>query len=401
MDAIDHAAAVLRMFEIEPQPLDRLIERYFKRHREIGSRDRRIISQAAFGVMRWRRRIDAMLLMSGISKPTNRVRALAFTAAGELDAQMPRDFPGGAAAFYSFPDFLYEKFVSLYGASGAARMVEALSSPSRPCLRVNSALATRAEAIEMLAAEGVKATPTERSPFGIRLERRIDLRNIAAYTKGIVEVQDESSQLAVLAADPSPGEMVLDACAGGGGKSLMIAMLMEGRGRVIASDIDAARLRELKRRAARARLSNIDAIPEKELDVRAAKHRDKCDLVFIDAPCSGTGTLRRNPDLKWRLTDADIEQRVSVQIDLLKRYGSWVRPGGRFVYATCSMLREENEDVVARFLQGRGFRLIDVNDAFARRGIDSRNLTTSQGFFNADPREGEWDGFFAAAMVRA
>lgn len=421
MDVTHHAVAVLRMFDIEPMPLDRLLERYLSRHREINSRLRRAISDAAFCVMRWRRRIDGFLISSGAAKPDDAMRVRACLRANPAleyasnssdkgieipsevfspDLTMPGRFPGGIAAFHSFPDFLYEKLVAQYGEKGAARMACALNSQSRPSLRVNSMRTTLDEAIRMLNSAGVEAEPSGRSPYGLRLFRRITLGSVDAYSRGLVEVQDESSQLAVIAADPKEGETVLDACAGAGGKSLMIAMLMGGRGRIIASDVDSTKLRELSRRASRAGLSMIEILAAKDLCRKAHTFKGAFDLVFVDAPCTGTGTLRRSPDLKWRLNPEDVRQSVVEQKALLTRYADWVRPGGRLVYATCSILRDENENIVEDFLRSKNYRVIGVGAILARREIDTKGITAEGGYLATDPREGEWNGFFAASMQR-
>ncbi len=279
-------------------------------------------------------------------------------------------------------------------------MACALNSQSRPSLRVNSMRTTLDEAIRMLNSAGVEAEPSGRSPYGLRLFRRITLGSVDAYSRGLVEVQDESSQLAVIAADPKEGETVLDACAGAGGKSLMIAMLMGGRGRIIASDVDSTKLRELSRRASRAGLSMIEILAAKDLCRKAHTFKGAFDLVFVDAPCTGTGTLRRSPDLKWRLNPEDVRQSVVEQKALLTRYADWVRPGGRLVYATCSILRDENENIVEDFLRSKNYRVIGVGAILARREIDTKGITAEGGYLATDPREGEWNGFFAASMQR-
>jgi len=395
----DHAAAMLRMFEIEPRPLDRIADAYLRRHRELASGERRAAADAAFGVARWLGRLDGLLLGRGVRKPTWRERVELLLETGGVE-DLPREaFPSGDAAYNSFPDFLYRMMCEQYGTDGASEVAAALNRESRPTVRINSQRIDRKGALEMLLREGVDASETKRSPYGIRLGRRAAMGSLTSYSEGFIEVQDEASQLAVVLASPSGGESVLDACAGAGGKSLMMAMLMGGRGRIVAADVDAKKLAELRRRAARAGVENIEAIDAESLD--AGHVPGSFDLVFIDAPCTGTGTIRRSPDLKWRLSEAAVEERVREQKKILRRYSKFVKPGGRLVYATCSILREENEFAVDGFLAGGGFQRVDASALLEERGIEAAGLVSEDGNFRADPRLGEWDGFFAAVMIKA
>jgi len=419
MNFIDHACALLKGFDIEPKPLDRMLAAYLLRHREINAVTRRLLSDLIFGVMRWRRRLDGWLLMSGRRRPDWKGRALCYLAwktpdlavpaglseliselkVNHFEMKMPENFPGGEAAFCSFPDFLYEKFVDAFGAAGAGRIVERLNDPSYPVLRVNTSLSTRDEVIRRLENEEIGAAATTVSPFGIRLSGRVNIAGTAVYREGLVEMQDEASQLSTVLADPGPDGAVLDVCAGAGGKTLMLAMLMGDRGRVVATDIDRLKLREMRRRIKKARTSCIEVISIEDLERR--KNASGCfDVVLIDAPCSGTGTLRRNPDLRWRLSLEKITERVRMQRDILKQYGRYVRPGGRLVYVTCSLLPEENENVVEEFLETADFHVVDASERLLRLGISPQGLVGKDGFFRSDLEKGDWDGFFAACMEK-
>lgn len=388
-------ATALQAFEIEPKPFDRLLDAYLRRHRDIGASMRRRIGDAAFGVMRWRRRLDGLLAMRGVAKPNHRQRA-ELLLAGELPGTMPHGFPGGAAAWHSFPDFLYAMLVDAHGAHEAAVLAESLSVAAKPTLRVNVLTTTRDEMQRLLAADGIDASPTACSPFGLTLEKRAAVEATPVFRRGMVEIQDEASQLAVLAADPQPGEFVLDACAGAGGKTLALAMLMENHGRIVASDIDAGKLDELRKRAGRAGATIVETVGAGAL-LKRREFGGNFDLVFLDAPCSGTGTLRRAPDLKWRISPEFIETRVALQRELLERHAARVRPGGRIVYVTCSLLPCENERVVEAFLAKGGFEPVDPCGAFERRGIAVDRII-EKGYFRADPRRGNWDGFFGAIL---
>jgi 16S rRNA (cytosine967-C5)-methyltransferase len=397
MDIVDHAASILRMFEIEPRPLDRVVDHYFKKHRELGSRLRRAIADAVFGVVRWQRRIDALLLGDGVKKPGWRDRVQAFEErGGRLDDLSAKGFPGGDAAYHSFPDFLYGMMRDQYGAEGAAQLASALNREQRPTLRINSLRTERGNAMRRLEGAGIECEATERSPYGIRLSGRIDLKSNDLFAEGLIEIQDEGSQLTCLLASPGRGSAVLDACAGAGGKSLMLAMLMGGAGRIVAHDSDAKKLRETGLRSARAGVKNIETTPgEPSVSAKGA-----FDLVFVDAPCSGTGTLRRCPDIRWRIDEEAIEGRAAEQREILGKYSRFVRPGGRLVYATCSILKEENESVVKSLLSRGEFTRLDAREILSASGVNCDGIITKEGFLFTDPRAGEWDGLFAAVMRR-
>jgi len=238
-----------------------------------------------------------------------------------------------------------------------------LKRPQRLILRVHPPTAEAREgAIAALRAQGVPCQPTQRSPWGIRVDGRHNVLALALHREGTVEVQDEGSQLVACLGDPKPGENVLDYCAGGGGKTLALAAAMEGRGTVVAHDADARRLADTRRRARRAGLGNIRVLAE----VEAVKNAGPYDLVLVDAPCSSSGTLRRNPDVAWRWGEADVRRLAALQGEILDEAAALVRPGGTLVYATCSLLEPENRDQAHSFAQRHGeFRFAPPGD---RRG---------------------------------
>ncbi len=413
MDELAHIISLLRAFDIEPKPLDHLLDAYLRRHPELSSSRRRLIADVVFGVMRWRRRLDAWLVQCG-KKPDHRLRALSFLRwrpppdahlipidslaevfpsplMGEGD---PAFFPEGEAAYHSLPDFLWKMMVTGYGFDAARVVAESLNREALPVLRINTLKDdSREKIMAILSQEGIALRPTSFSPYGILLDRRINLSSLTAYTSGLIEVQDEASQLAVIAADPKPGERVLDMCAGAGGKSLMMAMLMQNKGSIIVTDPDERKLHQLALRAKRAGVSIVTREKKNLVD-------KNYDLVFVDAPCSGTGTLRRSPDIRWRITRADVERYVGEQKKLLTSAAKKVRVGGRLLYATCSILPGENEDVVREFLSGENDEVMDLRKIFKDFPPSTEKLITHEGFLRTDPRWGELDGFFAALLVR-
>lgn len=404
MDIEEHIISILKAFEIEPKPLDRIVAGYLRRHREISASQRRMATDIVFGMARWRRFIDGTLEMQGVKKPTMEDRIRCYEAVANADGfpragalAVPDKFPGGDAAYFSFPDFLYSRLVAQFGKGGAREMAARLHVPSLPVVRVNVQRCGRDEIRKKLEGAGIESSPTAVSPFGLRLSRRVNVLSLEIYKEGLIELQDEASQLASILADPGSGATVLDVCAGAGGKALALAMLMGNRGRIIASDIDNRRLSELSRRAKRAQANCIEVVSAEGLREMSSAGQS-FDTVLIDAPCTGTGTIRRSPDLKWRLGESSIAERATVQREMLAEYSRWLRPGGRFIYVTCSLLCEENEDVVGDFLRTHDYKIVDAADILSAHGIPVEGVPVADGLLKTDPREGDWDYLFGACL---
>ncbi|MGQ0656367.1 MAG: RsmB/NOP family class I SAM-dependent RNA methyltransferase, partial [Betaproteobacteria bacterium] len=291
------------------------------------------------------------------------------------------------------PDWLWERLVAEQGAAEAAAIAQGLLALAPLDLRVNLAKIERADALASL-----DGAATRYSPAGIRLANKPQINRHPLFTSGAVEVQDEGSQLLAYLLAPRRGEMVADFCAGAGGKTLALAMLMRGTGRIYAMDVSAKRLGELAPRAARAGISNVHPIVlSGENDLRAKRLAGKLDRVLVDAPCSGFGTLRRNPDLKWRHDARAVTELAAKQSRILAAAAKLVKPGGRLVYATCSVLAEENEDVAARFAQASPeFNPVSVGDL-----LKQQKIPLEQGeHLHLWPHQHGTDGFFAAAFQR-
>jgi 16S rRNA (cytosine967-C5)-methyltransferase len=306
-----------------------------------------------------------------------------------------------------YPEWLEDKLAAVFGEDRAAEGA-ALSSRAPVDLRVNTLKGDRATAAKALA--HLHATPTPWSPVGLRIALSADAKSPPiqaepAFIDGLVEVQDEGSQLAALLSAARPGDTVVDLCAGGGGKTLALAAMMEKRGRMIATDSDIRRLAPIHARLARAGASNVEVrTPRGDAplldDVGGA-----ADLVMIDAPCTGIGAWRRNPDAKWRVRPGALEQRIKNQDEVLARAAPLVRPGGRIAYVTCSLLREENGDRVRAFLDAyRDFAILPASET--ARALPARSeefmaaaLVTEEGVLMT-PRRTATDGFFVAIMTR-
>jgi len=274
-------------------------------------------------------------------------------------------------------------------------------------LRVNALKDKRADVQKELAKAGIKALPTPYSPWGLRIDDKPALTKLDAFTRGAIEVQDEGSQLLALLLDAKRGEMVVDFCAGAGGKTLAVGATMRNTGRLYAFDVSGHRLDALKPRLARSGLSNVHpAAIAHERDDRVKRLAGKIDRVLVDAPCSGLGTLRRNPDLKWRQSPKAVEELTAKQTSILASAARLLKPGGRLVYATCSILPEENEAIAEAFSAAHpDFELLDAGELLAQlkveraQGLCSGGASGS-GYLRLWPHVHQTDGFFAAVWTR-
>lgn len=391
-------------------PADAALRDFFRHHRQLGARDRAFIAEGVFAVLRRRR---SLAIYAASTAP----RALAIAAsmrelgvslrelesalevgeqawARELRPRKPALSPAEAA---DLPDWLWDALGEALPAERDA-LARAWLTPAPLDLRINPFKTTRDAALAALAAEGIRAAPTPYSPVGIRLAGKPMLQQHPLFTSGAVEVQDEGSQLICFLVAPKRAEMIVDFCAGAGGKTLLLGALMRSQGRLYAFDISPRRLANLKPRLARSGLSNVH--PVRIVDERDAHIRrlaGKIDRVLVDAPCTGFGTLRRNPDLKWRQAPTALAELAAKQARLLAAAAPLVKPGGRLVYATCSVLPAENEMIVEGFLAAHPeFALADATAELARAGIalDAGRL------LHLYPHRHGCDGFFAAVLER-
>jgi 16S rRNA (cytosine967-C5)-methyltransferase len=303
------------------------------------------------------------------------------------------------------PEWLSPHFAAAFG-ERAIEEGRALAERAPIDLRVNTLKATRDEALAALA--HIDAQPTPFSPVGLRISPGADGRGPAlnaepAYAKGLIEIQDEGSQLAALFCATKPGEQVLDFCAGGGGKTLALAAEMENRGQIYATDTDGRRLMLIYARLERANVRNVQVrAPRGVMDI-VGDLRERCDLVLIDAPCTGTGTWRRNPDAKWRIRPGALAERIKAQDELLARATDFLKPGGRIVYVTCSVLRDENEDRVSTFLERHlDFALQSADAMIARAHLPGlQSFATNNVGLRLSPATTHTDGFYIAMLTRA
>jgi 16S rRNA (cytosine967-C5)-methyltransferase len=390
-------------------PADQVISRYFRSKRSLGRQERAFIAEAAFAVLRRKRSLEAaggsasprVLLIAALVRIQGLSgRSLEGLADETLIARIrgwkPESAPPAVQA--DLPDWLWEKLVAQEGEVEAMHLARGLLNPAPLDLRANLARTEREAVLERLAHDGIAASATPLSPAGVRLAGKPAINRHPLFEEGLVEVQDEGSQLLAWLLAPRRSEMVADYCAGAGGKTLAIAMLMRGTGRLYAMDISAARLARLSPRAARAGVSNVHTVAlSGDNDARVKRLAGKLDRVLVDAPCSGFGTLRRNPDLKWRHAPGAVSELAEKQLRIVRSAARLLKPGGRLVYATCSILQEENDEVADAFAAAEpGFRAVSCAELLKAQRIA---LDTGERL-RLTPQAHGTDGFFAAAFER-
>ena len=400
--------AVLRL----DQPADRIVSAFFKSHRALGPRERHTLAETAYTVLRRRLQLQH-LAQSGVGPLERRLALLAWQ--GDQD-YLRRGTTAQESAWLSdvqridlaslpdklkhnLPEWVAAPLQSELGPAGFWALVASLDQPAPLDLRVN-VLKTRPEdAARALADAGVSSQPTAYSPWGLRVQGKPALTRIPAFVQGEIEVQDEGSQLLALLTGAARGEMVVDFCAGAGGKTLALGAMMRNTGRLYAFDTSDHRLAALKPRLARSGLSNVHPVRiAHERDDRIRRLEGKIDRVLVDAPCSGLGTLRRNPDLKWRQSPESVRELCDLQARILASAARLLRPGGRLVYGTCSLLRAENEEIARAFEQAQAtqFEPVPVAQILAEARVTSGQMLVSGEALRTWPHLHQTDGFFAS-----
>ncbi|WP_228720649.1 RsmB/NOP family class I SAM-dependent RNA methyltransferase [Nitrogeniibacter mangrovi] len=388
-----HAAALLAQVLRFELPADTVVQQYLKRERRLGARDRARLSDLVFGCLR---HLPRLRVVAGADADAAALVEAwldgGWTSldAATLDRASAADMPAWLLAAWPWQD-----------AAEAQAMAEAFNVPAPLDLRVNIAKAKRDAVQAALARDGIETEAGRWSPHALRVMGKPALQRHPLMNDGTLEVQDEGSQLLGFLLAPRRGELVVDFCAGAGGKALHMGAMMRNAGRIHAFDVSAGRLSALSLRARRAGLSIVHpmAITD-ERDTRLGRLAGKADRVLVDAPCSGLGTLRRAPDLKWRQGPEDVHARAAVQSAILESAARLVKPGGVLVYATCSMLAEENEQVVDRFVAAHeAFRLEPCRPVLEKQGValpaDERDA------LHLDPLHHDTDAFYGVRLVRA
>jgi 16S rRNA (cytosine967-C5)-methyltransferase len=394
-------------------PADATLSRFFRQHAQAGRQDRALVADTVYSALRRWRLLQALvpegtprqlvlaawalLLGLGRDQLTNVCRVEEHEWLGNLvrAAAQARSFEVEC----DLSDWVIEALRQRFDEAELLRHARAFHSAAPLDLRVNLVKSGREEVLARLAAEGMEAMPTPHSPFGIRLAGNPAINRHALFLSGDIEVQDEGSQLLSLLVEARRKEMVVDLCAGAGGKTLALGALMRSTGRLYAFDISARRLEKLRPRLVRSGLQNVHVqCIDGEGDVRLKRLAGKIDRVLVDAPCSGLGTLRRNPDLKMRQGPESVSELVVRQTNILNAAARLAKSGGRIVYATCSILAEENQHVVSAFLDRHpDFSLLPVQGILDRQHM---GLRMPSDMLELWPAEHGTDGFFAAVLER-
>ncbi len=393
-------------------PADTTLSRYFKDHPRLGSRERGAVAEGIYAILR-NKSFFTDFAEAGSSPTMRRLTIMGLAEAVGADAL------GGLteeeAAFLeriaqidrklmpvqmrtNLPKWLFDKFVAQYGEEETLQLAEALNKPAPLDLRVNTVKANRDEVMAELAKAPIVAEPMPYAPLGLRVHKKPALQNLPLFKNGAIEVQDEGSQVLSQIVGAKRGEMVVDFCAGAGGKTLALGALMRNTGRLYAFDVSEKRLAKLKPRMARSGLSNVHPVLiAHERDAKIKRLAGKIDRVLVDAPCSGLGTLRRNPDVKWRQKPDAIGEMQQKQAAILDGAARLLKGGGRLVYATCSLLDEENDRIVEQFLADHDdFVLVPMNKVLAEQKIDLE----MGDYLKLLPHKHQTDGFFAAVLER-
>ena len=409
-------------------PADAVVSRFFRQQHgknAYGSRERAVLAETLYHVLRHKLRYEHFA-PSGSGPKERRLAILGFAqhlrdqrpdSAGAVDFlksalnETEKSWLDACLAIdpealldrhrYSLPDWLAEALrAQASDAADFQALASSLLQTAPVDLRVNTFTDRRDDVQQALQALGIASRPTPYSPWGLRLEGKPALTRTDLFARGAIEVQDEGSQLLAALVEARRGEMVVDFCAGAGGKTLALGAQMRSTGRLYAFDTSAHRLDALKPRLARSQLSNVHpGVIAHERDDRIKRLNGKIDRVLVDAPCSGLGTLRRNPDLKWRQSGAAVQEMQARQIAILSSAARLLKPGGRLVYATCSLLPAENEAVVAAFdADHPGFKPVSAAEVLNNLKIDqAESLCSADGrFLRLWPHRHATDGFFAS-----
>ena len=412
---LDACAELVRLTLKFDHPADAIVSRFFRENRGLGPRERATLAETVYTVLRKKLLFDHFA-PSGSGAKERRLAILGFYG--------PRDFLKSALTDqeknwldqcdqvkvedlmerhrHNLPEWLVQPLKEQLGTEFWA-LAESFNQGAGLDLRVNALTAKRADVQKELAKAGIKSVPTPYSPWGLRLEGKPALNKLDVFTRGAIEVQDEGSQLLALLLDAKRGEMVVDFCAGAGGKTLAIGAAMRSTGRLYAFDTSAHRLDALKPRLKRSGLSNVHpAAIAHERDERVKRLAGKIDRVLVDAPCSGLGTLRRNPDLKWRQNLQSVQEMIVKQAAILQSAARLLKPGGRLVYATCSVLPQENEAIAQAFSDANSeFTPLDAGEILSNLKIENAAGLCSGAhggmkYLRLWPHKHQTDGFFAA-----
>lgn len=364
-----HLLQLLAGYEEQTLPLDRYMSTYFRENKALGSKDRGYIAETIYGMVRWLNLLDHLSKIYSWEKR--------FETFQNFSPEKYFNDPRIAKhTQVSFPKDLYNRIIASHGIEQGTALCQASNTAAPTTVRANAQKISR-DALLQQWKEKYDVFSCSQAPCGITFGKKMNFFVLTEFQEGLFEVQDEGSQLLAAAVDAKPGDQVMDYCSGSGGKTLAFAPEMKGKGQIFLHDIRPKILIEARRRLKRAGIQNAQTIDPDSPNLK--KLKKKMDWVLVDAPCSGTGTLRRNPDMKYKYTDAMLKRLVGEQRAIFEKALSFVKPGGHIVYGTCSLLKEENQEQVAHFLETYPLELVGEP-------------------FQSLPEEGGMDGFFGATF---
>ncbi len=432
---LGHASELLQHVLSSEKPADSVIDTFFRSRKYLGSHDRRFIAETTYGTLRHLRKCEHLLVRSLDSGaddmiPEDGFLLLLVTYLVALDQRTmvtPKDLQPvlksgrlmqrlgpilkaidasqepilgetaePIALKYSFPDWMVARFVEQYGEAETEALCKSMNEQAPMTLRVNELKSNIEGCQQALKAEGIETLRGSLSPLSLHLAKRLNVFQLQSFRNGLFEVQDEGSQLLPLLIDPKPTAKVLDVCAGAGGKTLELAALMRNRGEIVATDVHSSRLEDLRIRTRRAGVSNVRVQQIEDVADLTEKYQGYFDVVLVDAPCSGIGTLRRNPGMKWMVTEETVREVSEKQLHILNASASLVTGEGMLAYATCTLFREENEGVMERFLQLHPEFSLPASPPRSSR-FDSAKYFDGKYVRFFPHREGT-DGFFVAVL---
>ncbi len=368
-----HIFDILSSYEEQRSPLDLFLSGYFRAHKSVGANDRRLICQTVYGMIRWKGLLDHFVGKT----PCWEGRYAIFVGINPLDFREKEEIPIHVRA--SFPKAYFELLEENYGQEKALELALISNQEAPTTIRVNLLKTTREALFEKWKKEYAVSLSTH-SPWGIHFHKKINFLATDEFKQGLFEIQDEGSQLIARLVGASAGQEVLDFCAGAGGKTLAFAPIMQNKGQVYLHDIRPLALEQAKKRLRRAGIQNAQVLlpdsPKKKL------LKKRMDWVLLDVPCSGSGTLRRNPDMKWKFDTAIVDRLVEEQRRIVEEALVYLRPDGFLVYATCSLFKQENEEQIAFFEKTFNLKCVGTP-------------------FYCHPQSGGMDGFFGALLKRA
>lgn len=365
-----HILDILHQSEQGSLPIDAFLSSYFRTHKAVGSNDRQEICDTLYDMIRWRGLLDYLC-----QKPiTWKQRLDIYLTICPINFLSKNEIP--LHVRLSFPKFAFNFLLSAYGEKNTIDFCLNSNESAPTTIRVNSLKISRDDLLKKW--EGIyEMSPCSTSPYGIRFNRRINFFALPEFKEGMFELQDEGSQLVADHIHPEPGAHILDYCAGSGGKTLAFAPKMEGKGQIYLYDIRPQILLQAKKRLKRAGIQNAQIVDEKKLKKKGFLKR--MNWILLDVPCSGSGTLRRNPDIKWRWTQDSLGILIEEQRKIFDRALRFLHPNGKIVYATCSVFPEENENQISYFMEKYNLQLIGLP-------------------FHSSPKKNEMDGFFCAVL---